>query len=960
MVAKLTHRYRILRLIATVPFLTVYLYHSRNQADPMHSNTPVSKRLCSAFFFIALLFTGAMAHAADLSAEEKVATDKLSDVDVERLLKVGSNEDRRRLFRQLTPDQKIAAFGHLDLEEKVLAFKLLNSTEKKTVFMALEDQVKPELFSRLEDADQELIFMGLEDRVKSEILAGMRDEQRQKWMSRYPGLRLMMPIETRTEPKTMVPPITVEEPSRIEKILSGAFPQTIDRELTQFGYDFFGFAPPTYKPFTDVPVGEDYILGPGDTFIIYLWGNVEDQYTVKITPEGAVIIPRLGSLTVAGLTLMETRRLLESKFREYYPDFSMSITMDELRSIQVFVIGEVQRPGAYLVSGLSTIVDALYAAGGPRKTGSLRNVKVARGAKELATMDLYTFLIDGRKIEDIRLRSGDTVLVPVIGGVAGVAGNVRRPGIYEMKGATTLRQLFEMAGGIMPTGHLQNVVVERMAANSRRIVKSFNMQDKPGVGQDQMDTLLVDGDVVKVFPIHRQMRQVVFLEGHVKYPREYEFREGMRVGDLVPSYDALLPEPFLPRAEVVRLTPPDLHPEIIEFDLGALLDGDAGQNIALREMDRIMVYDLAEKSNLPQVTINGAVRLPGTYRLYQGMRVKDLIFRAGSFLPSAYMENASLSRVSVGREITDVTAIDFSPSKAIAGNAQDDIELKPFDNIYIREIPRFNEVLERKLTVEGEFTFPGEYTFTEGERLSSVIERAGGLTKDAYLFGAVYIREDVKTLQKERLKEYVNQLEEDILTLTSQSAETSLEQEETAIILKTLAAKKQLLEKIRNSEPTGRMVVDLDKIIHAPQSEHDLKVQPGDRLIVKKRPDYVNVLGEVYNPTALLWTDNRTTGNYLNQVGGPNDNADEKQIYLVKANGTVISKRQEGFWGIATWDADNHRWALGSFENIEVEAGDTIIVPKQVEKYPWLRVVKSITEITFQIAVSAGILIAAF
>ena len=160
----------------------------------------------------------------------------------------------------------------------------------------------------------------------------------------------------------------------------------------------------------------------------------------------------------------------------------------------------------------------------------------------------------------------------------------------------------------------------------------------------------------------------------MKYPREYEFKEGMRIGDLIPSYDALLPEPFLHRAEIVRLTPPDLHPEIIEFDLGALLDGDADQNIALRDMDRIMVYDLAEKSSLPQVTINGAVRVPGTYRLYQGMRVKDLIFRAGSFLPSAYMENASLSRISVGRETTDVTAIDFSPSKAIAGNPQDDIE----------------------------------------------------------------------------------------------------------------------------------------------------------------------------------------------------------------------------------------------------------------------------------------------
>jgi len=742
--------------------------------------------------------------------------------------------------------------------------------------------------------------------------------------------------------------------------MSGEFPQSIERELTQFGYDFFDETPPVFKPLTDVPVGEDYILGPGDAFIIHLWGNVEDEYSVKVTPEGTIIVPRIGGLTVSGLTLRETRKLLESKFKEYYPDFSMSLTMDQLRSVQVFVIGEVQRPGTYHISGISTIIDALYAAGGPRKTGSLRAIKVTRNAEVLATLDLYTFLIEGRKIEDVRLRSGDTVLVPVIGEVVGIAGNVRRPGIYEMKSATNVGQLFEMAGGIMPTGHLQNVVVERISDNRRRIIKSFNMQDRPGSGHDQMDTLLVDGDVVKVFPVHRQMRQVVFLEGHVKYPREYEFQPGMRVGDLIPSYEALLPEPFLPRAEIVRLTPPDLHPEIIKFDLGRLLDGDADQNIELEDMDRIMVYDIAEKTNLPQVTINGAVRQPGTYRLFQGMRVKDLIFRAGNFLPSAYMNSASVSRVAVGQNHTDVVTIDFSPTKAVAGVSQDDIELKPYDSIYIREIPRFNEVLERKLTVEGEFIFPGEYTFTQGERLSSVIARAGGFTEEAYLFGAVYIRENVKSLQKERIKDYVNELEEDILTLTSQSAETSLEHEETAIILKTLTAKKQLLEKLRSSEPTGRMVVNLKKVLNDPNSEHDLKVQSGDRLIVKKRPDYINVLGEVYNPTALLCTEGRTAGDYLNQVGGANDNADEDQIYLVRADGTVISKKQEGMWGIASWDADNHRWSLGSFENIKVQAGDTIIVPKRVEKYPWLRILKSITEITFHIAVSAGVLIAAF
>ncbi|MGD8834064.1 MAG: SLBB domain-containing protein, partial [Desulfobacteraceae bacterium] len=667
-----------------------------------------------------------------------------------------------------------------------------------------------------------------------------------------------------------------------------------------------------------------------------------------------------GSLTVAQLTFKEAKQLLKKKFKEYYPHFSMSLTMDQLRSIQVFVIGEVQRPGTYSISGLSTVIDALYASGGPRKTGTLRNIKVTRNSETIATLDLYSFLIDGRKGTDIRLRSGDTVFVPVIGTVAGIAGNVRRPAIYEMNSATTIGRLFELSGGVMPTGHLQNVVVERVSHNRRRIIKSFNLDDSRAPKDHQMDDLLVDGDVVKVFPVHRQIRQVVFLEGHVKYPREYEYRSGMRVKDLIASYDTLLPEPYLQRAEIIRLAPPDQHPEIIEFGLGALLDGDESQNVELQDMDRVMVYKISEKMELPYVTINGAVRQPGTYRLHEGMRVKDLIFRADNLLPGAYMGNASLARLAVGKENTDLVTIAFSPAEAISGNPEDDIELKAFDSIYIREIPRYSEALERKITLEGEFQFPGVYAFTEGERLSSVIARAGGLTDKAYPFGAVYLREDVKQLQKKRVKEYIDNLEEEVLTLTSQSAETSLAHDEAQIILKTLTSKKLLLEKMKSSEPTGRMIVDLEKVLFDPDSDHDLVVQAGDRLTVKKRPDFVNVLGEVYNPTALLATGQRTVGYYLNQVGGTADNAEEDQMYLVKANGTVISKRQDGFWGIANWDQDQHRWSLGSFEDLRVDAGDSIIVPKKVEKYPWLRIVKSITEITFQIAVTAGVIIAAF
>ena len=290
-------------------------------------------------------------------------------------------------------------------------------------------------------------------------------------------------------------------------------------------------------------------------------------------------------------------------------------------------------------------------------------------------------------------------------------------------------------------------------------------------------------------------------------------------------------------------------------------------------------------------------------------------------------------------------------------SSEDNIPLKPDDIVYIREIPKYSKVLEQRVYLEGEFLFPGEYTFSEGERLSSVIERAGGVTDAAYPFGAVFLRESVKQVQKERLKDYISRLEDDILTISAQATETALGQEEAAIYRETLNAKKQLLQKLRIAQPTGRMVIELEEVLIVPSSNYNFELRPGDRLIVKSIPDHVNILGEVYNPTALFAEKDKTVGHYLNLVGGATDEADKSQVYLVKANGSVLSKSQEGFFGLASWDAENHRWSSGGFYSIKVDPGDTIIVPKKVVKYPWLRVVKDVTQIMFQIAVVAAVII---
>jgi protein involved in polysaccharide export with SLBB domain len=889
-----------------------------------------------------------------------------------------------RNFRGLSDKAKIARFNRLSESEKISIFPRLSATERKLIFANLTEEEKLEVFSRLEEGekvtffailgeeekqgfyssleieDRDLVFRNLRDSDKKLIYESLSEADRLMLMQKYPGLALIIgPAEI---PATDIPEEEAElveeelPPSRLEKIMSGEFPTAISRELRQYGYDFFTKETVSFTPMTNIPVGPDYVIGPGDEFTIHLWGKVEDSYEVTVTRDGYIIVPRIGNLNVSGMTFGELKQFLSRKFKQYYPTFEMNVTMGQLRSIEIFIVGEVHNPGTYSVSSLASVLSALYEAK-PSKNGSLRNIKLVRNNKTIRSFDLYRFLIKGLKRDDIRLQTGDTIFVPVIGPVVGVAGNVRRPAIYEMKGLQTIGQVIEMAGGVMPIGHLQSVTVQRLEGNRRRVIKSFNLDPSHDASKERMRLNLKDGDLIKIYPVHEIIRQVVYLEGHVKYPREYELKPQMRLSDLIQSYDDLLPEPYLPRAEIVRLVPPDYHSEVIPFDLGALLAGDKSHNLLLKDLDRIRVYRIDEKRETPEVSIRGAVRAEGNYRLYTGMRVRDLIFQSGNVTNRAFLEKGTISRLIAQPEGTKTEKIDFCPRKALAGDPSDNILLEPDDTLYIRQKPEYEQALHRRAYLEGEFVFSGEYSFSEGETISQLIDRAGGLTTEAYPFGAMLFRESVKELQQQRLDEYISRLEEDILTLGSQAAEQALDKEEAAILAQTLNAKKQLLRKLEGMEATGRMVINLPEVLADAASKYNFELRAGDRLIVKEKPDHVNVLGEVYNPTALLFESDKGVGYYLDLVGGITKDAEEDEIYLVKANGTVLSKSQER--GGISWDSEKYRWASSSFYDNKVDPGDTIIVPKELKVYPWLRVAKDITQVLAQVALSAGVLVAA-
>ncbi len=771
----------------------------------------------------------------------------------------------------------------------------------------------------------------------------------------YTKTKKLTPFSTEV---TAVPKPMEALKSTIESIFSEELSQTISKDLEQFGYNLFRGAVSTFAPVTDVPVGPDYVMGPGDRFDVTLWGRIEGSYAAEVDRNGEITLPKVGALKVWGLTFSELKEYLLSEFSKHYKGFYMNVVMGKLRTIRVYAVGEVATPGSYTLSSLSTVYNALFAAGGPSKRGTLRNIQLIRNGKILRSIDLYDFLLKGDKSQDERLQSGDTIFVPIIGPVVGIAGNVMRPAIYEIKNTLTLRELFDLAGGVTSLGYLHRVQIERTVAHEKRIVEDFDLTGYANQGDfPAIKANLKDRDLVKVFPILPTTQDIVYLEGHVKRSGGYEFKEGMRLLDLIPSFDELLPEPYLDYADIRRLVPPDFHPETIPFHLGRLLTGDSSQNIELTEQDTVTVYPRDTLREAPRVTISGEVQRSGKYRLLDNMKVKDLIYNAGNLKRSAYLPEAKITRLVKTEEGVESKIITINPGEALKENPEHNILLREDDYIFIRQIPEW--YTDQTASMEGEVRFPGVYSFSKGETLSSVLERAGGYTERAYLKGAVFTRESARRKQEERLRGYIDRLEEDILRSQVQVAEATVSDAEAKSLEQSMLVKRELLRKTGEARATGRVVIVLEPLDTLRGSKYDLELEDGDTLSIPPVPGVVNVLGSVYNQTSIIYTKDKTVDFYLNKVGGPTPDAEEGEIYLVKADGSVISKTQKGAFRIA-WDQDENRWVSGGFMATRVEPGDTILVPSKVTRFVWKRELMDWTTILYQIAVTAGVVIAAF
>jgi len=692
------------------------------------------------------------------------------------------------------------------------------------------------------------------------------------------------------------------------------------KTLKRFGSDIFRADVVGMRNFPmDMPAGPDYVLGPGDSVTINTWGGVTQRLTRPVDREGRLALPDTGPVAVSGLTLVQAQRVVQGVLAPQYHDAHVDLSVTRLHTVRVYVVGDVQRPGAYDISSLSTPLNALYAAGGPTSTGSLRIVKHYRGEQLISEMDLYDLLLRGVRKAIEHLEPGDTILVPPVGPLVAVSGMVRRPAVYELKGDIQLSEVIAMAGGVSVAAALGEVKVERIEAHERRVVLDTKLGPASGPASQTATSPVAslqpfavqDGDRVTIAPILPYSDSAVYLQGHVYRPGRYAFKEGMKVTDLIHSYQEVLPEPSN-HVEIIRLAPPDFRPQTIQVDLSGALAGD--ESITLQQFDTVWVFGRYE-IDPPKVRIYGDVLRPGEYPMSGGMTAGDLVRTAGGFRRSAYLQSADLASYKVEKGEQVVTNQQtLKIGAAVSGDIAEDIALKPGDTLTILQIPGWSDI-GRSATIKGEVQFPGSYGINEGERLSTLIKRAGGFRESAFPSGAVLERVEVRQMEEKGRQELIRRIEASTSSVHFSPASTG--QDQAAILQAVQQQQTQTLNRLRSEPAVGRLVITISGNIKDWEgTPADVFLRAGDVVTIPRKPNFVLAYGQVYNPTAITYVPGKTADWYLAQAGGPTELALKKAIYVIRANGSVISSQGSG-------------WFKGNVLSTKLHPGDVLVVPEK-------------------------------
>jgi polysaccharide biosynthesis/export protein len=722
--------------------------------------------------------------------------------------------------------------------------------------------------------------------------------------------------------------------------------------LEPYGYKLFTPASGSFAPTTDIPVPAEYVLGPGDNVIVELFGKRTAFHSTVVDRNGVITVPEFGPIRAAGMRFDAVRAEIERLASQDMIGVRANVKLGELRSIRIFVLGDVPHPGSYSVSGLSTVTNALVASGGISKVGSLRNIQVKRGGSSVGTLDLYDLLLEGDTSRDIRIQPGDAIFVPPIGATAGVTGRVRRPAIYEVRAGATAADLLRLAGGAEPDADLSAAKLESINAAHERIVRDLDL-----TSERDARTPLRAGDLLRVPRVLQELHHAVWLEGQVVRPGQYAYRQGMRLTDLLGSLDSLQSNADQRYIMIRRERRPSRRIEVISADAAQAFEQRGGVDDPLLESrDRVIVFSrqrdrgvalkevvdnlrLQSRDNepIPLVSVSGRTRAPGQYPLEAGMTVRDLIRAGGGLDEAAYASTAELTRFEAAQnEARQTEVVEISLADVLAGNPAADLPLRAYDVLVIKQVPEWSE--QGRIRLTGEVRFPGDYPIRKGETLSSVIRRAGGLTEHAFVEGAVFTREEIKLQEQQQIETLANRLQGDLALLALQTAQTTAGTDQKPS--EALAVGQSLLTQLRSTKPTGRLVVNVAQALASAGSDADIQLRGDDLLLIPPLRQYVTVLGEVQNPTSHVWRSDVGREGYLEMSGGFTQKADRKRVYVVRANGSVVAQRG-GSW-------------FGGDGGARIEPGDTVVAPLDTDKMRPLPLWTAVSTIIYNSAVAVA------
>jgi protein involved in polysaccharide export with SLBB domain len=686
-----------------------------------------------------------------------------------------------------------------------------------------------------------------------------------------------------------------DQPTEFQRLVT----ESTGERLPIFGASLFTNVPSTFAPTNDLPVGSDYVIGPGDTLRVSIYGQVNQQENFTVDPTGNISIPEVGPVHVAGIKYADLAGFLKTQLSRVFRNFNLTVNLADLRSTQIFVLGDARRPGSYTVSSLSTLLNALFVSGGPLPQGSLRDIQLIRKGAPVVHFDLYDVLLHGNKASDVPLQPGDVIFIPPVGEQVAISGSVNTPAIYEIKPGTTVAALIALAGGETQVALGARIRLERIYEHTMRYLEDVDPAQEGSFP-------LANGDVVSIGSILDRYRDAVTLRGNVAYPGRYVWRPGLRIRDVVPDKDALITREYYRRRN-----------SLSRADTGYRTGSAAGQ-LQVGGSDSTQAADAAAQNGTTNASTGGS-------SVGAALTSSNNVFPASTDVqlsaPDIDWSYAVVERLDP--RTLKTTLLPFHPGRLFLDNDQSqNLELLAGDVITFfstadLRVPTSEQT--RFVRLEGEFVASGVYSVQPGETLRHLIERAGGFTPDAYLYGSEFTRESTRRVQQQRLNEYADNLEAEVSVYATSANSRAVSDRDASAATAAVTEARQSIARLRQLRPQGRIVLELKPDSRGVESVPDLPLEDGDRFVVPRVPSTIAVEGRVYSANAFVYNSGFNEAAYLKKAGGPDRDADRKRIFILRADGSVFSRQ------------------YGDVSRAKIYPGDTIVVPPQLNRRAILR-----------------------